>query len=322
MKGLFERGKIGFLPGIDYPDPDLSHFHSRHFWETGLITERSAPGWLGRWLDRAGNRDNPLQGISMGYGLSPVLRSGARAGGGGGLAGRCRVLDPRRVGRAVRRGDEDVREAGPRTGGQPRRCKASRDAVRLAKSVADRLAPVRRARRPRPARLLDPLSRRERLRAAAALPRGDDLEAAGHPRGARGGRRRLRHARQPEVARRAAGRRERVPGRLPGRPRGARRVRTGRSPSSGPSSAAGPSRTARAPTTAPAGWPGCRATAHGSGVHSEYPSLHQLDSHDNLKVTIDFRRVYASLLEQHLGADAASVIPNAAPARAAFPLVR
>ena len=47
------------------------------------------------------------------------------------------------------------------------------------------------------------------------------------------------------------------------------------------------------------------------GIHSEYPSLSQLDSHDNLKVTIDFRRVYASLLEQHLGADAASVIPNA-----------
>ena len=48
IKGLFERGKIGFLPGIDYANPDLSHFHSRHFWETGLITDKTAPGWLGR----------------------------------------------------------------------------------------------------------------------------------------------------------------------------------------------------------------------------------------------------------------------------------
>src|SRR4051812_1071932 len=47
VRGLFDAGKVGFLPGIDYANPDMSHFHSRHFWETGLITERSAPGWLG-----------------------------------------------------------------------------------------------------------------------------------------------------------------------------------------------------------------------------------------------------------------------------------
>src|SRR3954465_701856 len=34
VKGLWDAGKIGFLPGIDYANPDLSHFHSRHFWET------------------------------------------------------------------------------------------------------------------------------------------------------------------------------------------------------------------------------------------------------------------------------------------------
>src|SRR5204862_2267967 len=76
VKGLFERGKVGFLPGIDYSNPDLSHFHSRHFWETGLITEQVAPGWLGRWVDRHGGADNPLHGLSLG-GLSPVLRTGS-----------------------------------------------------------------------------------------------------------------------------------------------------------------------------------------------------------------------------------------------------
>jgi uncharacterized protein (DUF1501 family) len=47
-----------------------------------------------------------------------------------------------------------------------------------------------------------------------------------------------------------------------------------------------------------------------AGVHSEYPSLSQLDEDDNLKVTIDFRRVYSSLLEQWLGTDASAVIPR------------
>src|SRR3954449_10985788 len=76
VRGLFEAGKVGFLPGIDYANPDLSHFHSRHFWETGLITQNSAPGWLGRWLDKHGSADNPLQGLSLGGGMSPVLQTG------------------------------------------------------------------------------------------------------------------------------------------------------------------------------------------------------------------------------------------------------
>jgi uncharacterized protein (DUF1501 family) len=78
LKGLFDRGRLGFLPGIDYADPDLSHFNSRHFWETGKVSLRAAPGWLARWIDRHGSPDNPFQGISMDAGLSPLLR-GARA---------------------------------------------------------------------------------------------------------------------------------------------------------------------------------------------------------------------------------------------------
>jgi uncharacterized protein (DUF1501 family) len=78
LKGLFDRGQVGFLPGIDYANPDLSHFNSRHFWETGIVTLNAAPGWMARWLDRNGDRENPFQGISMDSGLSPLLR-GARA---------------------------------------------------------------------------------------------------------------------------------------------------------------------------------------------------------------------------------------------------
>ena len=40
--------------------------------------------------------------------------------------------------------------------------------------------------------------------------------------------------------------------------------------------------------------------------------LTDLDPEKNLKVTVDFRRVYASLLAQHLGTDPAEVIPGAA----------
>ena len=54
IKGLYDAGKLGFLPGIDYPDPNLSHFHSRHFWETGLIIDSHRPaGWAAGWMRTA-----------------------------------------------------------------------------------------------------------------------------------------------------------------------------------------------------------------------------------------------------------------------------
>jgi uncharacterized protein (DUF1501 family) len=48
------------------------------------------------------------------------------------------------------------------------------------------------------------------------------------------------------------------------------------------------------------------------GILSDFPDLGALDRNGNLAVTVDFRRVYASLLEQWLGTGADEVIPNAA----------
>jgi uncharacterized protein (DUF1501 family) len=49
-----------------------------------------------------------------------------------------------------------------------------------------------------------------------------------------------------------------------------------------------------------------------NGLLTEYPSLTDLDPEKNLKVTVDFRRVYASLIAQWLGTDPAEIIPGAA----------
>jgi hypothetical protein len=51
-----------------------------------------------------------------------------------------------------------------------------------------------------------------------------------------------------------------------------------------------------------------------SGVLTEFPDLGRLDDHDNLAVTVDFRSVYASLLEQWLASDATQILPDAAGA--------
>jgi uncharacterized protein (DUF1501 family) len=61
------------LPAVGYDHPDQSHFTSRHFWEVGATDTNVRVGWLGRYLDRAGNRDNPLQGLSLDDQLQPAL---------------------------------------------------------------------------------------------------------------------------------------------------------------------------------------------------------------------------------------------------------
>ena len=70
---LHGEGKLAVMPAIGYEDPDQSHFTSRHFWEVGALNANERTGWLGRWLDRVGSADNPLQGISLDGRLAPTL---------------------------------------------------------------------------------------------------------------------------------------------------------------------------------------------------------------------------------------------------------
>ena len=55
-----------------------------------------------------------------------------------------------------------------------------------------------------------------------------------------------------------------------------------------------------------------QGTRANGGILSDFPDLGRLDPEGNLAVTVDFRRVYSSLLEQWLGTDATEIIPNAA----------
>jgi len=70
---LHQEGKLSVLPAIGYRDADQSHFTSRHYWEVGATDAGVRTGWLGRYLDRTGSRDNPLQGLSLDGELAPSL---------------------------------------------------------------------------------------------------------------------------------------------------------------------------------------------------------------------------------------------------------
>jgi uncharacterized protein (DUF1501 family) len=70
---LHAEGKASVMPAIGYDHPDMSHFNSRHFYEVGALQPHLATGWLGRYLDRVGRPDNPLQGLALSGDLAPAL---------------------------------------------------------------------------------------------------------------------------------------------------------------------------------------------------------------------------------------------------------
>ncbi len=72
VRDLYDAGKVAVLPAVDYPQPNLSHFHSARFWRTGVTDFSVDTGWLGRYLDIAGGQ-NPLQGVAVRWGTDDVL---------------------------------------------------------------------------------------------------------------------------------------------------------------------------------------------------------------------------------------------------------
>jgi len=74
---LHGEGKVSVFPAIGYAGANQSHFTSRHFWEVGATDPGGRIGWLGRYLDHHGAPDNPLQGLSLGWELSPALAAGS-----------------------------------------------------------------------------------------------------------------------------------------------------------------------------------------------------------------------------------------------------
>ena len=73
LKALHEQDRVTVIPAIGYSSPNQSHFTSRHFYEVGELDESGQVGWMGRWLDRNGRADNPLQGLSLDTTLAPSL---------------------------------------------------------------------------------------------------------------------------------------------------------------------------------------------------------------------------------------------------------
>lgn len=74
LKRLYDRGKLTVLQGVGYPEPDRSHFRSFDIWATAQTRGVSPVGWLGRYLDLAGGAgSNPLRAVAVGQSVPKPL---------------------------------------------------------------------------------------------------------------------------------------------------------------------------------------------------------------------------------------------------------
>ena len=60
MKALYDRGELGVVLGVGYPNPSRSHFRSMDIWHAASFEEHSETGWIGRLLDATKHEQRSL----------------------------------------------------------------------------------------------------------------------------------------------------------------------------------------------------------------------------------------------------------------------
>lgn len=91
FKELYDDGSLAIMNGVGYPNPDRSHFRSMDIWQTASNSnEYRTNGWVGRYLDaQCHGCDKPTQAIE----LDDVLSLAMKGEQINGIA----VKDPRRL---------------------------------------------------------------------------------------------------------------------------------------------------------------------------------------------------------------------------------
>lgn len=67
LKTRFDKGQLAIVQGVGYPNPNRSHFRAMEIWQTAEPTKPPQEGWLGRYLDAACcGQDKPIASGSFG----------------------------------------------------------------------------------------------------------------------------------------------------------------------------------------------------------------------------------------------------------------
>lgn len=81
FKEMFDQGSLAVVLGAGYPNFNLSHFSGRNIWEAAKegmpdIPKPGQTGWLGRFVDRACKDPDPTLNVAVGPGSLPLIVTG------------------------------------------------------------------------------------------------------------------------------------------------------------------------------------------------------------------------------------------------------
>jgi uncharacterized protein (DUF1501 family) len=76
FKALYDNANLSVIQGIGYPNPNRSHFRSTEIWQTASDSETFEKyGWLGRYFDNACSGSDPTVGVNVGRQMPQAFAS-------------------------------------------------------------------------------------------------------------------------------------------------------------------------------------------------------------------------------------------------------
>ncbi len=70
FKNLYDAGHLAVVQGVGYPNPNRSHFRSTEIWQTASDSDKSEKyGWVGRYFDSCCKGADPTVGVVIGQQL-------------------------------------------------------------------------------------------------------------------------------------------------------------------------------------------------------------------------------------------------------------
>lgn len=73
LKNIYDKGYLSIINNVGYPNPNRSHFRSTDIWQTASnADEYLTSGWVGRFIEQYG--ENPYSGIELDDSLSLIMK--------------------------------------------------------------------------------------------------------------------------------------------------------------------------------------------------------------------------------------------------------